>query len=105
MNAPGIQEALAAAQKVASIMASSGNPFPHPTSSGSLDGESTTVSSVSDSETLLSARSSISTSPSSPGSASSFSWLNFNVNCNIISNTDSNAHGFNINNNVSENNG
>ena len=36
---PGPQEVLAAAQKIASILASSGNPFPHPTPSNSLDGE------------------------------------------------------------------
>lgn len=41
INAAGIQEALVAVQEVASILASSGNPFPDSTSSSSLDGEST----------------------------------------------------------------
>ena len=36
---PDSQEVFAAVQKIASILASSGNPFPLPTPSNSLDGE------------------------------------------------------------------
>lgn len=39
MDPPDIQEVLAAAQKMASILASSGNPFADPTPSNSLDGQ------------------------------------------------------------------
>ncbi|KAF8444988.1 hypothetical protein L210DRAFT_3643154 [Boletus edulis BED1] len=102
MNAPGIQEALAAVQEVASMLASSGNSSADSTSSSSQDGQSSTASALFDSEASSSARSSIATSPSS---APSFSLLNFNVNCNIINNTDSNAPGFTINNNSSETSG
>ncbi|KAF8134316.1 hypothetical protein EV363DRAFT_1561526 [Boletus edulis] len=102
MNAPGIQEALAAVQEVASMLASSGNSSADSTSSSSQDGQSSTASALFDSEASSSARSSI---PTSPSSAPSFSLLNFNVNCNIINNTDSNAPGFTINDNSSETSG
>ena len=39
MNAPGTQNALASAQRMASILASYGNPFNDPTSSNDQDGQ------------------------------------------------------------------
>ena len=56
-------------------------------------------------EGLSSARSSISTSPSSPGSASSFVHLNLKSNYGVVSNTDSTAPELTINNNGSGNRG
>ncbi|KAG8214205.1 hypothetical protein J3R82DRAFT_10998 [Butyriboletus roseoflavus] len=103
MNPPGMEEVLAAAQKMASILASSGNPFADPTPSNSLDGQTSTARAVLDPEVSSSARNSVTTTPSSPGSASNFSW--FNVNLNIVNNADSNAHGLTINNNGVENSG
>ncbi|KAG6375650.1 hypothetical protein JVT61DRAFT_3219 [Boletus reticuloceps] len=101
MNAPGIQEALTATQEVASMLAFSGNPFA--ASSSSQDGQSSTANARFDSEASSSARSGIATSPSS--APSTISWLNVNVNCNTINNTDSNTPGFTINNNSSETSG
>jgi len=102
MNGPVTQEAIDTVREAASIVASS-NCLADPTPPDSQHGQTSRTTLVD--ERLSSARTSITTSPSSPGSASRFRYINLNINHTVVNNTASIAPGLTINNNGSGNRG
>ncbi|KAF8134313.1 hypothetical protein EV363DRAFT_1582430 [Boletus edulis] len=82
INGPLTQEAIDTIRQAASILAS----IQHSSDQSSpdcQDGQTSSTDTTLVAEASSSVRSSISALPSSPGSGSSFSYLSFNVNCNV----------------------